>query len=261
MMTKRIQKIQAIVLLLVFGVGQGLAQVSRTFHLVDSVLTARYRSSDIDTNYILRPLAKWTVKARFNVSGAGIEANSLFDGIPVSSHVRADYKGTMSLAVTYMGVSLGGSLNPGAILGRYKDYEFNLNSYGNRMGFDFIYQRAKNFTGWLQYGEQPKTDLPRNLMDVHTVNVNGYYAFNHPRFSYPAAFAQSYIQRAVGGQFHAGRLVSGAVRRDQCRRDSRQQARQTASSELRPWRRLRLQSCAAPQVACPPFVTTHVHRL
>lgn len=29
----------------------------------------------------------------------------------------------------------------------------NPNSYGNRMGFDVVYQRAKNFTGWLQVGK------------------------------------------------------------------------------------------------------------
>ena len=39
------------------------------------------------------------------------------------------------------------------------------------------------------------------MLHVKTLNVNAYYAFNNRRFSYPAAFSQSYIQRRSAGSF------------------------------------------------------------
>ena len=39
------------------------------------------------------------------------------------------------------------------------------------------------------------------MLTVKTLNVNAYYAFNSSRFSYPAAFSQSYIQRKSAGSF------------------------------------------------------------
>ena len=177
------------------------ARIHRHLRQADSVLSARYYSSNIDTNFIQRPEGRLTVKLRLNVSGATIDATGNGGVGSYHSHTYADFKATYSIAATYRGISAGLALNPRALLGKYKDYELNMNSYGNRMGFDVIYQRAKNFTGWVQHDDQPKIDLPRDLLTVRTLNVNGYYAFNHRRFSYPAAFTQSYIQRRSAGSW------------------------------------------------------------
>lgn len=39
------------------------------------------------------------------------------------------------------------------------------------------------------------------MLTLKSLNVNVYYAFNHRRFSYPAAFTQGYIQRRSAGSF------------------------------------------------------------
>ena len=39
------------------------------------------------------------------------------------------------------------------------------------------------------------------MLSVKTLNVNAFYVFNSRRFSYPAAFSQSYIQRRSAGSF------------------------------------------------------------
>lgn len=39
---------------------------------------------------------------------------------------------------------------------------------------------------------------------MQVLNLTGYYTFNHRRFSYPAAFTQSYIQRRSAGSWLAG---------------------------------------------------------
>ena len=128
-------------------------------------------------------------------------------GTPFKSEMRADYKSTLSVAVNYLGVTVSMALNPAKLMGKYKDFELNLNSYSNRWGFDFIYQNARNFTGWHEAKGAPRLELPDGAMTLKSLNLNAYYAFNNRRFSYPAAFSQSYIQRRSAGSFLLG--ISG----------------------------------------------------
>lgn len=169
------------------------------FQRIDSVLTHNYRKGDIDTTYITRPQTKWTVKGRLNVSGAKIKAEGIESGNHFKSEMTADYKTTLSAGVTYLGFSLNAALNPAKLMGKYQDYELNFNSYGKRFGFDVIYQDAHNFTGWHEGTEHIK--LPPDMLSVKTLNLNTFYVFNSRRFSYPAAFTQSYIQKRSAGSF------------------------------------------------------------
>jgi hypothetical protein len=171
------------------------------FQRFDSVMTEKYRKGDIDTAYIMRPSTKWTVKARFNLSGATIESEGIEDGQHFKSEMTADYKSTLSMGISYLGISLNTALNPAKLLGKYNDYELNINSYGNRFGWDFIFQNAHNFTGWHDHEGMERIELPADMLSVKTLNLNAYYAFNGRRFSYPAAFSQSYIQRRSAGSF------------------------------------------------------------
>lgn len=173
----------------------------RLLHYSDSLLTARYRRANIDTAYIIRPQTKWTLTARLNVSGAKLEMEGQQAGTPFQSELTADYKSTISMGVNYLGLSLVMALNPAKIMGKYKDFELNVNSYSNRMGFDFIYQQARNFTGWHETEGMLRIELPPEMVKLKSLNLNAYYAFNHRRFSYPAAFMQSYIQRQSAGSF------------------------------------------------------------
>ena len=105
------------------------------------------------------------------------------------------------MGVSYLGFSLSVSLNPAKLMGRYSDYELNFNSYGRRFGFDIIYQDAQNFTGWHDHEGMERIGLPDGMLKVKTLNLNAFYVFNSRRFSYPAAFSQSYIQRRSAGSF------------------------------------------------------------
>ena len=193
-----------IVVLLVLtseATAQTLTQSERRERM-DSALTSRYnRNKGIDTAYIMRPQTKWTVVGRINVSGAKIETEGIDNGLHFNSEMKADYKSTLSVAVSYLGLSLSASLNPAKLMGKYRDYELNFNSYGKRFGFDIIYQNAKNFTGWHDHDGMERIELPADMLKVKTLNVNAFYVFNSRRFSYPAAFSQSYIQRHSAGSF------------------------------------------------------------
>ena len=78
---------------------------------IDSVLSARYfRMGKMDTAYITRPQTKWTVVARVNVSGAKINAEGLENGHPFKAEMKANYKSTLSLGLSYLGLSLSASI-------------------------------------------------------------------------------------------------------------------------------------------------------
>lgn len=171
------------------------------FQRIDSVLTENYRTVKYDTAYIVRPQTKWTVIARLNVSGATIETEGIDNGQYYQSEMEANSKATLSLGVGYQGFLLSLALNPAKLMGKYNDYELNFNCYRRSFGFDVIYHDAKNFTGWYDQEGMERVELPDGMLHVQTLNVNAYYAFNNRRFSYPAAFSQSYIQRRSAGSF------------------------------------------------------------
>jgi len=168
---------------------------------LDSVLSVNYRKVKYDTAYIMRPQTKWTVMARLNVSGATIETEGIDNGQYYKSEMEANSKATLSLGVGYQGFTLSMALNPAKMMGKYNDYELNFNCYRRSFGFDLIYHDAKNFTGWYDQEGMERIELPDGMLHVQTLNLNAYYAFNSRRFSYPAAFSQSYIQRRSAGSF------------------------------------------------------------
>ena len=178
-------------------------KVSLLGHRIDSALTKRYWRADIDTNYVIRPQTKWTLLGRYKISGARIESEGNGSNGYFGSMMKADYKSTVSVGVSFVGLSLYLSLNPAKMSGKYHDYELMFRSYGRRFGFDITYQDAHNFKGWYDWKgvHQDVTTTSEDVFKLRTLNVNMYYVFNRRRFSYPAAFSHSYIQRHSAGSF------------------------------------------------------------
>ena len=180
---------------------------------VDSILAERYyrNKGNIDTAYVLRPQTKWTILGRLSVSGSNIKTDGKMDGVPFMSEMKAERKATLSLGVSYLGLSVSASLNPAKLAGKYSDYELSFTSYGKRFGFDITYQAAKNFTGSYSVDGQERVELPADILSLKTLNVNAFYVFNSRKFSYPAAFSQSYIQRRSAGSFLVALSTQGQL--------------------------------------------------
>lgn len=191
-----------VVLLILAVIMTGISNAQKTFrlnHFVDSVLTKRYWRANIDTGYVTRPTTKWTLTGRMNVSGARITAEGR-QPHHFESKLQADYKATLSVGVSYLGLSLNLSLNPAKLSGKYNDYEIGFRSYGKRFGYEITYQDARNFKGWQEVdGERRDITTSDDMFRLRTLNANAYYVFNSRRFSYPAAFSHSYIQRRSAG--------------------------------------------------------------
>lgn len=188
---------------------QRLSFYDRKLFWGDSILAAKYKKVRFDTNYISRPDARWTIKFRGNLSGADMQTTTVTQGVENRTHVMADCRGTLSMAVAYRGLAAGVAVNPAKLAGKSKDFEFNLNSYSNRYGFDVVYLASKTYHGHQEMGGE-RIDIDRGQVSQKALNLNFYYAFNHRRFSFPAAFSQSYIQRRSAGSWMVGASFDGS---------------------------------------------------
>lgn len=180
-----------------------LRRYDHLLHAGDSLLEHRYARIAYDTLYITRPTERWLVKLRGNVTGTEVRAKGVRYGETFESNVHSDFRGTLSGVVSYRGLAVGLALNPAKLAGRSNDLELNFTSYGNRFGFDAAYLGSKTLSGSLRTPGGTAA-LKRGMVKQRALNLNTYYAFNGRRFSFPAAFSQTYRQRRSAGSLMAG---------------------------------------------------------
>ncbi|MBP3213538.1 MAG: DUF4421 family protein [Bacteroidaceae bacterium] len=198
-----------VMLLMVGGVAFAQSKREKVRERVDSVLRTRYEKVSYDTLYMERPDAKLTLKFRGNLSGNSIRAKQTTDE-QVRAKLSTDLRATVSAAVTYYGITAGLAINPAQIFGgkNKKDWELNLNAYFNRFGLEVGYQYSKTLSGDIS-DIDGSYHIDKGLLRLSNIYVTGYYAFNHRRFSYPAAFTQSYIQKKSAGSWLVGFSYQG----------------------------------------------------
>ena len=175
---------------------------------VDSVLTARYNHIPYDTNYVVRPEGKLTLKFRLNQTGNSIHTRGTISGHHSESHLRTSHKTTVSFVASYRGITGALAINPAKLSGAYKDYELNLNYYSTKLSLDASYQRSSTLAGDIER-DGMMLRLEQGEANMKVLNLAGYYTFNHRKFSYPAAFTQSYIQRRSAGSWLVGFSYQG----------------------------------------------------
>ena len=200
--------------LLLLAVAFGFSEVEAQSHdqqmrlMVDSVLTERYYRSPYDTNYVVRPEGRLTLKLRLNQSGNTFHARGTVNDIYSRADLKTSHKTTFAVVGIYRGIGVGMAINPYKWSGVYKDYEFNFNYYSSRLSIDASYQRSTTLAGDIERGDN-YSRLESGDVTLKVLNVAGYYVFNHRRFSYSAAFTQSYIQRRSAGSWLAGISYQG----------------------------------------------------
>lgn len=195
-----------LVLLMLSWVSVAPAQNLKT--KVINALTERYYRTPYDTNYVVRPEGKLTLKVRLNQTGNGFHAKGKVKEIDSKADLHTSNKTTVSIGASYRGISAALAINPAKLKGAYKDYEINLNYYSSRLSLDASYQRSSTLNGDIR-----RDDVTERLVEgevtMYVLNLAGYYTFNHRRFSFPAAFTQSYIQRRSAGSWLAGFSYQG----------------------------------------------------
>lgn len=200
----------SVVYLLVFtsvANAQKLSRAERRARM-DSVLSAHYYHTPYDTNYVVRPEGRLTLKMRLNQTGNTFHAKGTVNNIYSKADLSTSHKTTVSIGASYRGISAALAINPAKLSGAYKDYEFNLNYYSSSISIDFSYQRSESLSGDV-WRDDNKSQLESGDVTLKVINLAGYYTFNHRRFSFPAAFNQSYIQRQSAGSWLVGVSYQG----------------------------------------------------
>lgn len=118
--------------------------------------------------------------------------------------------------------------------------EFSLSLYSNMVGGDFVYIKNTNdfsmrsvsgFEGF-EHDEFKGTDF--SGLSTRTLSVNAYYVLNHRRFSYPAAYNQSTVQKRSAGSVIIGfRYDQQRINFDHTRLPNRLLEEGTMSDELK----------------------------
>lgn len=187
-----------------------LVKYDQLLHAGNAILAERYQRINYDTAYIMRPPGRWTIKLRGNLSGAWIRTTGRNGEDQYHTEVESDFRGTLSMAVAYRGLGAAVALNPMKLVGKSQDYELNVNSYSNRFGFDIVFLSSKTYHGKASMNDEV-TPIEKGAIRQQALNVNLYYAFNSKRFSFPAAFSQSYLQRRSAGSFMVGASFDGQI--------------------------------------------------
>lgn len=178
------------------------SRISRLLR-IDQKLKEKYEKTNFDTTYIVRPKELINLRFRGNFSGTDIRTRERIDGTTIRGHLQADHQNSISVDIGYCGLTVGLTLNPASLSGKNKDTEFNLNYYDNHFGFDVVYETVKSFAGHVNY-QGERLDLTKRDLTMHMLSINAYYVFNGKRFSYPAAFDHTYLQKRSAGSWLAG---------------------------------------------------------
>lgn len=169
----------------------------------DSVLIKFAQSNNCDTLYLSRPKSRWTLQLRTNVSNTSFHTQSFFHDAEQQVEMMARPRLTLGVSASYRGLSGSLSLNPVKISGAETDVEYNFRAYGNKFGGELIGVSTRTLKGSITQSNTTTT-IDAGSIKQDAIYLNGYYAFNNRRFSYPAAFTMSYIQKKSAGSWLLG---------------------------------------------------------
>ena len=179
---------------------------------IDSVLQERNnKPPNFDTAYIARPGNRLTLKFRTNLSGDAIHTKGTVKDVYSKTDLHTDNKLTFSFAANYRGISAAIAMNPATIFGKKekKDFEIYTSFYNPKISVDASYHNSHTLSG--EVDRYKKVHIEPGNVDMKVVNLSAYYTFNHRRFSFPAAFTQTYIQKRSAGSWLAGFSFQGGT--------------------------------------------------
>ncbi len=199
-----------VILLLVFSSITASAQLLYT---IDEFLSARYYKASYDTAYIGRPQnSKWTMAFRSYFNWTAYKISGTAEDIPVDFRLRSELNPKLSIYAGYLGFGASLSRSFKKLAGKQEaDWNFKFSTYGNRFGLAFSMSGINSMKGTFSFRADPyyfTMDLePEDTIRQISMYGNFYYAVNNKKFSYPAAFSYSYIQKHSAGSI----LIGGAL--------------------------------------------------
>lgn len=181
------------------------------FHRIGNVFTRFFREfNNIDTLYIEPQRYNYTVMLQNTNT---YEVYTLYgeEGQKISFAPDPSYR--LGPYVGWRWVFLGYTIDLkhiNASSSHTNKKEFDLSLYSSMLGVDLFWRQTGNdyHIQSMDLGDQINTDAMHKVdFDGFKASIKGlnlYYIFNHRRFSYPAAYSQSTIQRKSAGSWMAG---------------------------------------------------------
>ena len=165
--------------------------------------------SEVDTNYIEPQKFNYTAMVQntntYEIYRIATTMGNDFTFAPLPTFKLGPYLG-------WRWIFLGYTFDLKNINSGDKRTEFDLSIYSSQLGVDLFYRKTGN--DYKISKAQLDTDGKVNTRPLNGMNYDGisvsikgfnmYYIFNHKRFSYPAAFSQSTIQRKSCGSALCG---------------------------------------------------------
>ncbi|MBO4674170.1 MAG: DUF4421 family protein [Bacteroidaceae bacterium] len=165
----------------------------------DSLLDIRNAKITTDTLWVARPQETWTFRAKADVFGDLMHIRSVdMHDKRGDYYLNADPKVTLGIMANYRGISASLSLSPSKLLSDISDMVSAINYYSNTFGFDLTFEKVDAFHG--RTGLQSSSHKLTNT-NMRQFAVTGYYVFNGKKFSLPAVFNSTWIQKRSAGSF------------------------------------------------------------
>lgn len=181
--------------------------------IADSVLEQRSKKVTTDTNYVARPTSPVTMRVKSDVVGELLHFRAVTtDGATTNDRLDSRPKMSVGFMVNYKSLSVSTAFSPSKVLTDLSDLVSSLNYYNNVYGFDMTLEYIDSF--------RERESLHAKRRKLHNTNLinfalNGYYVFNGKRFSLPAVFNSTWVQKRSAGSFmvqagfNTGRLKLG----------------------------------------------------
>ena len=161
----------------------------------------KWSSKNIDTTYLALPKYRWRIALRGEVGAAHTSFD--IDGLPHYGDVDARFN---SHVTPKIGANIAfRNLNIGYMADLFKGYSnFGIGFIQNGWGLELLRRKTSYANGYVDASEiEGKTDIGADDISLTTLFVSGYLAFNRKKFSMPAAFKQSLIQKKSAGSVMA----------------------------------------------------------
>ncbi len=168
---------------------------------------------EIDTNYITPNRYNWAFMMQNTNAYEFYSLRSREDGQRLSFSPRPSIK--IGPYLGWRWIFLGYTFDVASFgKGRSSQRtEFELSLYSSMLGCDLIYRRTGDdfrihrVSGFGEAAEKVEGHHNDGIR-LSVTGANVYYIFNHKRFSYPAAFAQSTVQRKSCGTWKLGASIT-----------------------------------------------------
>ena len=172
--------------------------VRRLVRNADNKLYQRQHRVSIDTSYIEIPEYRWTFKSQLNLNSNLFGISLLHQGEGAVAQLTSVPAVSQGISVSWRNLTVGAAINPAWFIKRMKndDFCYTISLYGNKLGMAATIRGTSSLQGIVTaLPDSLVATVPAGSCNDISADFDAYYAFNGKRFSYPAAFSQSQIQK------------------------------------------------------------------